>query len=253
MATSPILSRTPSEARLANLHLDCTTTLAQGHHHHTPQTSRVSDDDLEGLFPSLGKSELEEEEAEFASLAKQALRHLNLASPEVYSPFAARSPLPDYEGDHPCSNPYFLPSRKLYHDGADGSWTPRSFSSSSSSSASSAADSFSSFSSSSSSSSSYAPHAHFHASSSEPSPLAARRGKPSSALKITMPSGPRLHVGTGDQQRTAKRAEFILLSQQGVLRGNFGGVTLGRRTVEEVMEAPSSPRLRLKKMSGFAF
>ncbi|ORY61932.1 hypothetical protein BCR35DRAFT_195761 [Leucosporidium creatinivorum] len=130
------IARTPSEARLASLHLDFTELNLKPRKAALPSNthqSRLTDDDLEGLeFPSLGKSVVEEQETQFAMLATKALSFL--ATPEsdreVYSPYTNRSPLPDCDAD---ANPYFTQRRNLYHDGAD-SWTPRSFSSSSSSS-----------------------------------------------------------------------------------------------------------------------
>lgn len=243
------IARTPSEARLASLHLDFSdlnlkarpAPLSSNTHQ-----SRLTDDDLEGLeFPSLGTSVIEEQETHFAMLATKALSFL--ATPEadrdVYSPYTNRSPLPDCDAD---ANPYFTTRRNLYHDGAD-SWTPRSFSSSSSSSATD-----SGYSSPASSCDAAEPCSPTPALSHKNSSLAARRGKP---LNIVLPPTPNV---LAEQQRTARSSTgFALPMSQaagGVLKNNFAGVSLRGEVLQDEIEGPLSPALRRRpRAHGFAF
>lgn len=242
------IARTPSEARLASLHLDFTDLNLKSRAAPLPSNthqSRLTDDDLEGLeFPSLGTSVVEEQENHFAMLATKALSFL--ATPEadrdLYSPYTNRSPLPDCDAD---ANPYFTQRRNLYHDGAD-SWTPRSFSSSSSSSA---ADS--DYSSSASSYDAGEASSPTPALNRKDSSLAARRGKP---LNIVLPPTPNV---LAEQQRTARSPTGFVLPKAraaGLLKNNFAGVSLGCGTLQDDIEGPLSPALRRRpRAHGFAF
>lgn len=245
-----MLSRTPSEAKLASLHLDFTRlTMAGETPSNTAPSSRVADEDLEGLeLPSLGQSVVEEQEEQFVQLASKALSFLATPEssdrPEFYSPFHC-SPLPDCDVEQ---NLYFATRRNFYHNGSD-SWTPRSFSSSSSSSADDSG--YSSPASSCDAPSSPTLNLKVHSTStSPPTSLAARRGKP---MAIAMPSN--VPSTNAEPTRTARKTEGFSTGQEGVLKNNFAGVSLssGGRSGEAI-EGPLSPALRRKPRShGFAF
>lgn len=254
-----MIARTPSESRLHNLHLDFTSSNAScGATAGT--SSYITDDELEGLlFPSLGKSVLEEEDDKFALLAHKALQHLtaptkDVASPgggAVFSPYTTRSPVPDYHGgDTGDDNPYFLMSRKLYHDGASAAWTPAARSASSSSSSSSAGDSYSCESTSSGTWSPPLPSLTVDTLAATTNSLAARRGRDRS-LKLASDNGA--------ERRPPMAARSV---SRGVLSSNFGGEHLlpkvskiaALQDDDEVLEGPLSPMLRTKpRTTGFAF
>lgn len=231
-STSPLL-RSSSEVALATLHLEFSTGPAPLPHH-ARHASQISDEDLESLFPPLGKSVVEEREEDDHALAIRALDALHVKTPDVdagarYSPYDAATPPPDSS-----ENPYFQSASHLY---AIPSFQ-RAYSSSSSRSSSCHSSS------SHSSDASFGPTTPPSLSPQNLSALAASRISPAN-LKIAPP-------GPSRADQAPSTTNGFLLSD-GVLKGNFGGFSSG---VKESLciDGPLSVPLKLKrKPSGFAF
>ncbi|KAL8293271.1 hypothetical protein RQP46_000965 [Phenoliferia psychrophenolica] len=245
--------RSESEVQLASLHLSEYPSSRSGPSRRAAGAgSQISDDDLEALEP-LEKSVVEVEEAQQLGEALRALSLLNrdasssATTPDVFSPFAA-SPCPP-DAVAPFDN-YFHHSRPLYSSGRHYGRSSSATSSSAESPGGQSSPSSGSSSSGASSCGPITPEPH----SPKMSTLASRRG--SSKLSLDFSSLPTSPSPSAPPSKTtrgfASPAHSPLgAGNHGLLKGNFGGITVKADVVD--LDGPLTPLLRTRRPNGFAF